>query len=221
MSIENKMITTTSEKFLINLGINFKELIKEDSDFIWGDTSNKNKLNFILGLVKHKFYNKKVLEFGTYRGSTTSSICSLLKGGQIYTVDCGFEELQEILVDENKEHNNKIKYSSYEVGEIYKKSGQTNVMQIIGNTKDHDVAKEIIDSGPFDLIYIDASHTYEGIKNDTEISFNCLNKNGIIIWDDYNSHWTGVNRFINELQNTKQLFYLQDSRYVIYVGWEL
>ena len=36
-----------------------------------------------------------------------------------------------------------------------------------------------------DLIFIDGGHTYELIKNDSELAFQMISKNGIIFWHDY------------------------------------
>lgn len=211
----------TSQEFLGILGIESEEYFIHNAEgFIWGDTSNEGKLSFILSLIKNKFHDGRILEFGTYRGSTTDKISDVLGDGEIYTVDCGFEALKKMLVAESAEHNDKVKYSEYVVGEVYKRNKRINVRQIIGNTKDYIVKKHIVDSGPFDLIYIDAAHTYDGIGNDTRISFDSISKDGIIIWDDYNSHWTGVNNFLNDLSKDKSLYYLRDNRFVVYVNSE-
>ena len=37
----------------------------------------------------------------------------------------------------------------------------------------------------YDLIYIDGSHHYDDVIRDANNSFNALNKNGIIIFDDF------------------------------------
>ena len=67
----------------------------------------------------------------------------------------------------------------------------------------------------FDLIYIDASHTREGIKNDTELALDLMSQNGTIIWDDYNGWWAGVDEYLDELALSDDLIYLLDNRYVI------
>lgn len=190
-----------------------------NDDFIWGDTSDEKKITFLLSLIKNKFHDKKILEIGTYRGVTTFNISCILTTGKIYTVDCGFDKLKNLLDKEKVEHNNKIKYSFYDVGEVYKKNNINldKIFQIIGDTTEEETINNIIKNGPYDLIYIDASHTYEGIKNDTNIAFKSLNKGGIIIWDDYNSWWSGVNKYIEEISQIYSLTYFEDNRYVAYM----
>ena len=206
-------------QFLNSYGI--RECLQDTSDnkFMWGDTSDSNKLKLLLTLVKEVFHDKKVLEFGTYRGKTTYAIAKFLTSGTICTIDCGMEELKILLEKENREHNNKIKYSSYDIGELYKDDLDCveKIRQVVGNSMRTNVVNTIMSEGPYNLIYIDASHTYEGIKNDTEISMNCVAKGGLIIWDDYNSHWTGVSRYLNDLSKELDLIYIEDNRYVLYV----
>src|SRR5207248_3023638 len=51
--------------------------------------------------------------------------------------------------------------------------------------------------GQFDLIYIDASHSYSAVKADSEKALKMLSPEGVIIWDDYN--YPGIWRYLNEL----------------------
>ena len=56
--------------------------------------------------------------------------------------------------------------------------------------------------GPFNFIFIDADHSYEGVKRDTELATNVLcASGGIIAWHDYHHGLPGVVRYINELNN--------------------
>ena len=210
----------TSTEFLAEAQIEEKylpNLVYEDG-FVWGDTSNEDKLRFLMTLVRNKFHDKSILEIGTYRGTTTCNLMTNLSTGTICTVDCGYEELKSLLAEESSEHSKNIRYSAYEVGEVYKKYGRDpeRIKQIVGNTINDQVASEIINSGPYDLIYIDAAHTYEGVKSDTELVFQCLAPGSLVIWDDYNGWWTGVNQYLDELARTHDLTYITDNRYVIY-----
>ena len=53
--------------------------------------------------------------------------------------------------------------------------------------------------GKIDLVFIDASHTYSYVLDDSKIALDLLRKDrGIIIWHDYTS-WPGVTQALNEL----------------------
>jgi predicted O-methyltransferase YrrM len=209
----------TRKEFLKEQKAHIEEAVTYTEDFIWGDTSDKSKLDFLASLVKHRFCDKNILEIGTYRGTTTYTMAANITEGTICTVDCGYEELKGLIESETPEHADKIKYSPYEVGEVYKQnlSNILNIKQVIGNTTNTNTAEQIIKDGPYDLIYVDAAHTYDGIKNDTELSLRCIADGGMIIWDDYNGWWTGVNKFLDELDQAHELTYITDNRYVIYL----
>jgi predicted O-methyltransferase YrrM len=49
-----------------------------------------------------------------------------------------------------------------------------------------------------DLIYVDASHEYEAVKDDIEWWWTVLKPGGILMGDDYRSNWPGVVRAVNE-----------------------
>lgn len=53
----------------------------------------------------------------------------------------------------------------------------------------------------FDLIYIDGDHSYEGAKADVSLAWPLLEKDGIIIFDDYNNIDFGVYLAVDEYFN--------------------
>ena len=50
----------------------------------------------------------------------------------------------------------------------------------------------------FDLIYIDANHSYESVKKDIESWLPKLKMSGIIAGHDYDDHWPGVVKAVDE-----------------------
>jgi predicted O-methyltransferase YrrM len=55
----------------------------------------------------------------------------------------------------------------------------------------------------FDVVYIDASHEYEYVKNDIISWYPKIKKGGIICGDDYHKDWPGVIMAVNEIFDTK------------------
>ena len=43
-------------------------------------------------------------------------------------------------------------------------------------------------AGSFDLFFLDADHSYNGVKHDTEIAINLLSDRGYFVWHDY-ANW--------------------------------
>jgi predicted O-methyltransferase YrrM len=53
--------------------------------------------------------------------------------------------------------------------------------------------------GSIDFVFVDGSHSYEYVLNDSRVALRLLKKNGgIIVWHDYDS-WEGVTRALDEL----------------------
>lgn len=57
--------------------------------------------------------------------------------------------------------------------------------------------------GPYDLIFIDANHTYDYVKMDFNNYLPLLSEGGVIGFHDIDSpDWPGINKFWNELKKT-------------------
>jgi prefoldin subunit 5 len=60
---------------------------------------------------------------------------------------------------------------------------------------------------PYDIIFIDGDHSYLGVKNDFNLSNANLNKNGILVFDDYkNNQWSGVTEYVDKEVLTNDKF---------------
>ena len=55
----------------------------------------------------------------------------------------------------------------------------------------------------FDIVYIDASHEYEFVKQDIEAWLPKVKKGGFICGDDYDKFWQGVINAVNEKFNNE------------------
>lgn len=70
-----------------------------------------------------------------------------------------------------------------------------------------------------DLIFIDGSHAYSYVKNDTEKALHMLWDRGMILWHDYRYHnreTSGVRRYLDELSKTLPLVRLHGTSFVAY-----
>ena len=64
--------------------------------------------------------------------------------------------------------------------------------------------------GSYDLIFIDADHSYEGVRHDTELALPLIAPTGYIVWHDY-ANWgyfdgkNGVPEYLKELTEQRGL----------------
>ncbi len=93
---------------------------------------------------------------------------------------------------------------------------QEKVVQLYGDSKQFDEA-QFLDT--FDLIFIDGSHAYSYIKNDTEKALRMLKPGGYILWHDYRgptSETVDVYIFLNELFKSLTLNLITGTSLVVY-----
>ena len=70
------------------------------------------------------------------------------------------------------------------------------VTQLFGDSATFDFAPYF---GTIDLVFVDGSHAYDYVLNDTEIALRLLRDgHGVILWHDYTA-WVGVTEALNEL----------------------
>jgi predicted O-methyltransferase YrrM len=68
-------------------------------------------------------------------------------------------------------------------------------------------AAEKLKDRRFDFVYIDADHTYEGVKADLDAWYPLVKKGGVFGGDDYlNTTCPGVNKAVNEFVVKHELF---------------
>ena len=53
----------------------------------------------------------------------------------------------------------------------------------------------------YDCIFIDADHSYEGVKKDYDNAIKCLNKDGILVFHDVGNGQTGVKKCWDEVKS--------------------
>ena len=158
---------------------------------------------------------KNVLEIGTFDGhSTLTFALNTSKEAKITTVDLpsSIEDFSGILDKDLPYILDKQKLSklyqrdsvSYKIRQLYADSTKSNFKDFQN------------DGAVFEFVFIDAGHSYDCVKNDTEKALNILSKNGVILWHDYTPNCAGVFTYLNELASTLNLLHIENTNLVIY-----
>lgn len=141
-----------------------------------------------------------IFEIGTFNGRTTINMAAnSYDKTKIYTLDLPKIQMNDTFLpldDSEKHYINKNVSGIIFLGTDF----EQKIVQLKGDSA-------LFDFSPFynsmDFIFIDGSHSYEYVLNDSKISLKLLkNGSGIIIWHDYGS-WRGVTRALDELYKTK------------------
>jgi predicted O-methyltransferase YrrM len=150
----------------------------------------------IIAIVAKLMGAKNVFEFGTYDGRTTALVAKENPQCAVVTLDLPVED-----------YSGAVALSAVEVSDEYLFQGVARGQFIPPEAAVTQIRMDsaIFDPEPYagkmDLIYIDASHSYSGVKNDTEKALRMLAPHGVIIWDDY--YYPGVWRYLNELDEER------------------
>lgn len=63
----------------------------------------------------------------------------------------------------------------------------------------------------FDFLYIDANHSYDGVKRDLELYIPKVKKGGVIAGHDYVENWVGVRKAVDESFGSPDKTYMDGS----------
>ncbi len=169
----------TSKKFNFDK-IDFINYSKKTLIFDQRDLFSNNIPSWLYIFNKFSLLNKKIdaLEIGSYEGRSSSFLLNTLENMHLTCVDT-FEPFYE-LQEKNDEKFKKV-YDNFKKN-ISIFSRRVNVIK---NTSDFFFRSN---KKKFNLIYIDGSHEYEYVRRDADNAFKTLNKDGIMIFDDFLWH---------------------------------
>jgi len=175
----------------------------------WNVVSSHNRfwwgLVHQLQFIQYHFKGRgglKMMEIGSYRGESSF----------VWASSGIFKEI--ICVDPYEgKTDNKNEYFD-EDWSVIKRDFWTNTRYFNNINLVQDFSYNIIDNYPnnyFDFIYIDASHEYDDVKRDIEISLPKIKNGGLIGGHDYQKEWPGVIKAVNEVIGTPDLTFEDES----------
>jgi Methyltransferase domain len=146
---------------------------------------------------------RKLFEFGTFDGRTTLNMAvNSPPGATIYTLDLPKDELA---IAEGPIHPHELRYTdkSRSGARYLGTSAESSIIQLYGDSGGFDFS-------PFrraiDFIFVDASHTFAYVVNDSLQALEMLSPaGGTILWHDY-GRWDGVTGALNQLRKKHTSF---------------
>lgn len=141
---------------------------------------------------------KHLMEVGSFRGYTALQLAQHVS-----------PDAKIITVDRFSEHGEAYRNTSY-ASMIERRVGETSAEMF-----QHDAP------GSYDLIFIDADHSYVGVKHDTELVLPLVSSTGFILWHDY-ANWgyfdgkNGVPEYLQELSERLPIAHIVGSDLAIY-----
>jgi len=141
---------------------------------------------------------KRLMEVGSFRGYTA-----------LYLAQHTTEDAKIVTVDQYPDH-----------GEAYRDLPLAKkIERRVGKTSPELFATD--PPGSYDLIFIDADHSYAGVKHDTELMLPLVAHNGFLVWHDY-ANWgyfngkNGVPEYLGQLATQLPIAHVLGSDLAIY-----
>ena len=145
----------------------------------------------------------KLFEIGTFDGRTTLNMAvNAAAGATVHTLDLPKSELPTAA---SRIHAHEIIYADKaRSGERFQGTeAEPSIIQLYGDSGTFDFARYY---GTMDVVFIDASHTFDYVVNDSLHAMRMLKPGGgTIVWHDY-GRWDGVTAALNQLRRKRSEF---------------
>lgn len=170
----------------------------------------------LAALCKH-LRPKNIFEIGTYRGASTLAIAmNTPPESKIFTLDL------DPAARATHRHGSGVigGFPAFTIGEAFLGTPFAGkIHQLFGDSN------AFIAGGlahQIDFVFIDADHSYDFVRKDTERAFELLAPGGVVLWDDYrweprHPECAGVTRCLNELSGSRRCYQVAGTRLAIYL----
>lgn len=166
-----------------------------------------NELVILAGICR-AVRPKRVFEIGTFNGRTTVNLAANCpEDAVIYTLDIPHDHPAFAMVSGEERFSLKAN-----AGALYRNSPYAGkVRQLWSDSAEFDPAPL---AGQIDLAFIDGSHSYAYVENDTRKTMEMMAPGGVVLWHDYYPQYPDVARYL-EASNYK-LYHIEGTSLVVF-----
>ena len=173
---------------------------------------------WILSVLAKK--SKRMFEFGTCTGRTAYLLAkNSPPDAEVTTLTLSPSQIENYVIggnDKDQDIRHALAESKYTIF-FYTGTGVENkIKQLFLDSKKLN-EEEYLDS--FDLIFVDGSHAYTYVKNDSDKAIKMIKAGGLILWHDYHymeSAVPGVYQALNELSRIYPFKKISGTSFVVY-----
>jgi hypothetical protein len=152
----------------------------------------------------------RILEVGTFNGNTTLQMAlNAPENAKVYTLDLPYGSHAGVL-SINAKDLNYIRSRDRPHRAYVETDAGSKICELFGDSAKVNFS-EMTGPLPVDLAFIDGSHSYDYVKNDTEKVFSIMAPGGIVLWHDYDFRWPGVCKYLNELNSSLAIWKIEDT----------
>lgn len=166
----------------------------------------------VLAALCHRLGARTFFEFGTNLGRTAWTVARNNPGMKAFTLD-----LPNLAAasDVRLELTDRQLFQEWKRGEAFAGTPEADRIQMLfGDSATFDYSPF---EGAIDVVYIDGSHSYSYVKNDTEAALRMLSPGGAIVWDDF-PIYAGIYAYLEEFAARLDvpLLHIRGTRLVVY-----
>jgi predicted O-methyltransferase YrrM len=146
----------------------------------------------------------RLFEIGTFDGRTTLAMAdNAPPEANVYTLDLPRSDLNSTALDIDPNERHLI--DKLESGSRFRGASDINarIHQLWGDSAAFDYAAH---EGRCDFVFVDGSHAYDYVLNDSAVAMKLIGRSGVIVWHDY-GEWPGVTRALNHLYASDPRFF--------------
>ena len=159
-------------------------------------------------------------EFGTCTGKTAYLWARNMPGdGRVVTLTLSPDDLSAYrhgVGDSALDVANALQESRFSRFRYTGTPEEARVTQLFGDSKTFDESEFV---NACDLVFVDGSHAYSYVQNDTRKALRMVRPGGMVLWHDYDGarrHATGVFQALNELSREVPLVHVAGTTLVAY-----
>jgi predicted O-methyltransferase YrrM len=222
-----KLLDDAIESTLLN-NIVFKKLILEKINYKfmmnWTNDVPKNTLPIFMDILNSLSINSKILEIGTYTGTSVIKMLNILPDSTAVVID-SWESYHEhdniinndtITEDISKLNIEQIFYDNIQNANV------SHRIKVLKGKSSNKLLELLMEHEKFNFIYVDASHKCLDVYFDATIAWKLLKIGGVIGFDDYlfnkgdilNSPHDAINYF---MEQQKDNFIVLNINYRIFL----
>jgi hypothetical protein len=143
--------------------------------------------------------NGRVVEIGVWKGEYSES---LLKRGpvELWLVDPWMHQPEAVWCDWMNKLQREMEEVAAAIYRRYRDEPRVKIVRLFS-----EAAAPLFPDGYFDLVYVDANHSYEFCLADLRLWYPKVKPGGYLAGHDFTGSWTGVKKAVEELMAEKGL----------------